>query len=97
MAIHQFYRLKEIIEKYLPSDQIERIHAAYETAKNAHEGQTRSSGEPYITHPVSVACILADLHLERTAFISHFKFAIVGEFSVFDNHVFYSLHCGRFS
>ena len=64
MAIHQFYRLKEIIEKYLPSDQIERIHAAYETAKNAHEGQTRSSGEPYITHPVSVACILADLPLD---------------------------------
>ena len=70
MAIHQFYRLKEIIEKYLPSDQIERIHAAYETAKNAHEGQTRSSGEPYITHPVSVACILADLHLDCEAIMA---------------------------
>ena len=46
---------------------------------------------------VAKLCQLADLHLERTTFISHFKFTVVGEFSVFDNHVFYSLHCGRFS
>ena len=37
------------------------ILRAYEVARRCHEGQTRKSGEPYITHPIAVATILAEL------------------------------------
>ena len=50
--------------KYLPPDQLDIIADAYEFASQAHEGQRRYSGEPYITHPVAVAGILADLYLD---------------------------------
>ncbi|MFW2403729.1 MAG: RelA/SpoT family protein [Gammaproteobacteria bacterium] len=50
--------------KYLPPAQLDVIVEAYEFASQAHEGQRRYSGEPYITHPVAVAGILADLHLD---------------------------------
>jgi GTP diphosphokinase / guanosine-3',5'-bis(diphosphate) 3'-diphosphatase len=49
---------------YLPPNQLDIIAAAYELGSQAHEGQRRYSGEPYITHPVAVAGILADLHLD---------------------------------
>ncbi|MBS0373583.1 MAG: RelA/SpoT family protein [Proteobacteria bacterium] len=52
------------VEKYLPAAQVERIQEAYELAAEAHKGQKRLTGEPYITHPVAVAGILADLHLD---------------------------------
>ena len=50
--------------KYLPPDQLDIIVDAYEFASQAHEGQRRYSGELYITHPVAVAGILADLYLD---------------------------------
>ena len=53
-------RLKE----YLKPEDIAEVWAAYRFSAAAHEGQMRKSGEPYITHPVSVAGILADLHLD---------------------------------
>lgn len=40
------------------------MHAAYLMAKEAHKGQTRNSGEPFITHPIAVAYILATIHLD---------------------------------
>jgi GTP pyrophosphokinase len=52
------------LESYLPPDQVERVRDAYEYAEAAHRGQKRRSGEPYITHPVAVADILADLHMD---------------------------------
>ncbi len=52
------------IESYLPPEQVERVQEAYEVAKQAHKGQKRLTGEAYITHPVAVAGILADLHLD---------------------------------
>ncbi|MGI9342468.1 MAG: RelA/SpoT family protein [Gammaproteobacteria bacterium] len=50
--------------KYLPPPQLDIIVEAYEFGSVAHEGQRRYSGELYITHPVAVAGILADLHLD---------------------------------
>ena len=41
------------------------LDRAYEIAKSAHQGQTRKSGEPYITHPVAVAEILAELGMDQ--------------------------------
>jgi guanosine-3',5'-bis(diphosphate) 3'-pyrophosphohydrolase len=58
------------LETYLPPDQIERVQEAYDLAFRAHDGQRRRSGEPYITHPVAVADLLADLHLDAETMIA---------------------------
>lgn len=62
--MYLFESLNQLIQHYLPEDQIKRLQQAYLVARDAHEGQTRSSGEPYITHPVAVACILAEMKLD---------------------------------
>ena len=49
---------------YLESKQVDDIRRAYHFAKSAHEGQTRRSGEPYITHPLAVAHVLAMMHMD---------------------------------
>ena len=49
---------------YLSQDKIDFIHRAYLVATDAHKNQTRRSGEPYITHPVAVAGILADQKMD---------------------------------
>lgn len=53
--------LINIASTYLNSDQVEQIQRAYHFASNAHEGQMRKSGEAFITHPLMVATILANL------------------------------------
>src|SRR5687768_444480 len=57
-------QLTSKIEAYLPPDQVERVREAFEYAETAHKGQKRKSGEAFITHPIAVADILADLHLD---------------------------------
>lgn len=49
---------------YLPALSIEKIHQAFMLASDAHKYQRRHSGELYITHPVAVAAILADMHMD---------------------------------
>ena len=64
--------VKELLLKvatYLPPEQVERIRTATEFGAAAHQGQTRVSGEPYITHPVAAAEILADLHLDADTIV----------------------------
>jgi RelA/SpoT family (p)ppGpp synthetase len=58
------------LEGYLPPDEVERIQDAYDFAFEAHQGQRRRSGEPYITHPVAVADLLADLRLDPQTLIA---------------------------
>ena len=48
-------RLLDTLGDYLAEDPLERVVKAYEFGAVAHEGQTRLSGEPYISHPVAVA------------------------------------------
>lgn len=62
-----FESLNGVIQHYLPADKIELVKRAFIIARNAHEGQFRSSGEPYITHPVAVACIIAEMKLDHEA------------------------------
>ncbi len=62
--MYLFEGLKTKISSYLPAEQVEYVQAAYVLARDAHEGQTRSSGDPYITHPVAVSGILADMRLD---------------------------------
>jgi guanosine-3',5'-bis(diphosphate) 3'-pyrophosphohydrolase len=64
--------LKELLSTcsgYLPPDQVERIRAAAEFGAHAHQGQRRLSGEAYIAHPVAVAEILAELHLDADSIV----------------------------
>ena len=49
---------------------LEKIEAAYRMAAHAHEGQTRLSGESYISHPVAVACLLVELGLDTDSIVA---------------------------
>ncbi|MFW7523651.1 bifunctional GTP diphosphokinase/guanosine-3',5'-bis pyrophosphate 3'-pyrophosphohydrolase [Vibrio ostreicida] len=62
--MYLFDSLKDVAQEYLSEPQVEALRQSYVVAKNAHEGQTRSSGEPYIIHPVAVARILAEMRLD---------------------------------
>lgn len=62
--MNYFDELYEAIKLYLDPQQIEKCHQAYLVAEKAHHGQMRRSGEPYISHPVAAALILADMRLD---------------------------------
>lgn len=55
--------LIKTLKKYHSKDNFELVNKAYEVSKRQHDGQKRQSGEEYITHPIAVAQILADLGL----------------------------------
>jgi guanosine-3',5'-bis(diphosphate) 3'-pyrophosphohydrolase len=63
-------QLLDKLETYLPPAQVDRIRDAYEFGAEAHEGQKRLSGEPYIAHPVAVADILADLRMDAPTIVA---------------------------
>jgi len=63
--VYLFEGLKQKLEAYLPPDKVAETQRAFIVARDAHSGQMRSSGDPYITHPVAVAGILADMHLDH--------------------------------
>ncbi len=63
--MYLFEPLKEFVSSYLSKVQVDLLKEAYIVAREAHEGQMRSSGEPYITHPVAVAHNLAKMHLDH--------------------------------
>lgn len=58
------------VRQYHPSADISMIEKAYKTAKQAHEGQKRKSGEPYIIHPLWVGIILADLEMDKETIVA---------------------------
>lgn len=63
--MYLFEGLRKQITAYLPADLVERVAAAFVVADGAHREQKRRSGEPYITHPVAVAGLLADMRLDH--------------------------------
>jgi guanosine-3',5'-bis(diphosphate) 3'-pyrophosphohydrolase len=68
-ADHPESKLSQAIT-YLKKSEIEDVYKAYHYAFDCHIDQKRRSGEPYITHPVSVACIAANLHLDGPSIIA---------------------------
>ena len=60
----QISYLCSVLEEYLPKEEIDLVKRAHKVAEKAHSGQFRKSGEPYISHPLSVALILAELKLD---------------------------------
>ena len=68
--MYLFEGLKEVASSYLTKEQVGLLKQAYVVARDAHEGQMRSSGEPYITHPVAVATILAEMRLDHESLMA---------------------------
>jgi GTP diphosphokinase / guanosine-3',5'-bis(diphosphate) 3'-diphosphatase len=72
--------IEEVLQKaesYLSKDDLSFITKAYEYARNAHEGQFRKSGEPYIHHPVEVAAILVNLQMDPVTVAAGFLHDVV--------------------
>ena len=69
-GVPEYLRQLERAASYLPAEQIPLLRRAWEVGAAAHEGQTRKSGEPYITHPVAVAQVLAELGLDVETLIA---------------------------
>ena len=70
----RFESLCVLLREYLNDEQIETIHQAYLFSAEAHRGQKRRTGEPYIVHPIAVATILAEMRMDQqsiTAAILH--------------------------
>ncbi|QVL51435.1 MAG: RelA/SpoT family protein [Thiocapsa sp.] len=70
MARYLISDLCAYLETYLPPEQVSEFYRAYLFGAEAHEGQSRKSGEPYIYHPVAVARILAEMHMDYKCLIA---------------------------
>lgn len=62
--------LCDLTESYLEPEQVKDIHRAYLFGAEAHSGQHRASGEPYIYHPLEVARILAEMHMDYQSIVA---------------------------
>ncbi|ULQ45425.1 bifunctional (p)ppGpp synthetase/guanosine-3',5'-bis(diphosphate) 3'-pyrophosphohydrolase [Flagellatimonas centrodinii] len=62
--------LGRLLEQYLPDEHIEEVRRAATFARQMHSGQSRSSGEPYIYHPLAAARILAEMRMDHTTLMA---------------------------
>ncbi len=62
--------LCDLVGKYMDKDQVQEVYQAYLFGAQAHEGQVRQSGEPYIYHPLAVARILASMHMDVKSIVA---------------------------
>ena len=62
--------LADRLSTYLGADQVNLVRRAYFYAEQAHDGQRRRSGEAYVTHPLAVANILADMHMDHQSLMA---------------------------
>ncbi len=62
--------LCDLISQYMDEEQVKEVYTAYLFGAQAHEGQLRVSGEPYIYHPIAVARILAQMHMDVKSIIA---------------------------
>lgn len=67
----------ELVKSYMNDENVQFIMKAYEVAREAHKEQFRSSGEPYIIHPVQVAGILAELQMDPATVAAGFLHDVV--------------------
>ena len=67
VGLTSFGQLKEKAESYLPAEKIALVEEAYRFAAEAHHGQMRLSGDPYVEHPVQTSLILAGLQLDAAS------------------------------
>jgi GTP pyrophosphokinase/guanosine-3',5'-bis(diphosphate) 3'-pyrophosphohydrolase len=62
--------LSESLTEYLDLQQIRQVRRAYFYAEQAHDGQRRKSGEPYVTHPLAVAGVLSEMHMDHQSLMA---------------------------
>jgi guanosine-3',5'-bis(diphosphate) 3'-pyrophosphohydrolase len=77
-----FDPLYEELKRYLPAEEIDKCYQAYLVAEKGHSGQMRRSGEPYITHPVSAAVILAAMRLDYQTIMATLLHDVIEDTSV---------------
>ncbi len=75
------------ISTYLQPDQVEQVRHAYHFSDAAHAGQHRKSGEPYIQHPLAVALILADMHMDHETLIAAILHDVIEDTAIDRNSV----------
>lgn len=75
------------VKKYHPSTDISLIEKAYRVAREAHEGQVRKSGEPYIIHPLCVSIILAELELDKETIVAGLLHDVVEDTVMTDEEI----------
>ncbi len=76
-----------LLEDYLHPHQIQQVFDAYRFSAQAHEGQRRLSGEPYITHPLAVAKILGEMRLDDDAIVAAILHDVIEDTSTAKNEL----------
>ena len=64
LTVTRFRDLMKRLQANRPNEDLEIVRRAYEYSQKCHEGQSRASGEPYLVHPLEVACVLADMRMD---------------------------------
>ena len=69
-VLERYYALEDKIKQYNPAVDTKRLFAAFQYADNAHSNQLRKDGSPFVTHPLAVAEIVAELELDTDSIIA---------------------------
>ena len=80
-------RLLKKAHSYLPEEQVDQILEAYHFAEEAHQGQRRKTGEPYISHPVAVADMLAGLKLDAQTIMAALLHDVIEDTATAKEHL----------
>ena len=70
---HPSFRVNDLctmLEDYLDREQIAEVYRAYLYSAEAHDGQYRASGEPYVFHPLEVARVMAEMRMDHQSIIA---------------------------
>lgn len=80
--VNSFNDLKVMIDQYLTEKEVTQIEKAYRLAEHAHRDQLRRSGEPYITHPLAVAALLAEMRMDPATIMAAILHDVVEDTSI---------------
>lgn len=82
-------QLSDKLSEYLEPAQVRKVLRAYKYARKGHDGQYRQSGEEYISHPVAVANILADMHMDHESLVAALLHDLIEDTGVTKNQLFW--------
>ncbi len=85
-----FFRVSDLcslLESYLSEEQVKEVYRAYLFGAEAHDGQHRKSGEPYITHPLAVAKILADMRMDYHSIMAAVLHDVIEDTETVKEHI----------